>query len=276
MLQQSIGYPAHHHSNAAPLVLLVEDNNDLRMFLNKQLSEFYRVELAENGEEGLMKAGKLLPDLILSDVMMPKMDGIQMLDKLKNNIQTSHIPVVLLSAKFSVESQIEGLKYGADYYITKPFHNDFLLASIENLIRQRKKIFEAFLDGRKIFELGPGEIVITSHDESFLKKIISIVEDRMSDPDFNIDAVAGSINMSRSTFYKKLKSLTNLAPVEFMREMRLKRAKQLLDAGENNIADIAYSVGFNNAKYFSTCLKEQYNMSPTEYLKLNPSKPLQI
>jgi len=272
MLHQSIGHPVFRHNNTVPLVLLVEDNHELRMFLNTQLSEFYRVELAENGEEGLMKASKLLPDLVLSDVMMPKMDGIQMLDKLKNNIQTSHIPVVLLSAKFSVESQIEGLNYGADYYITKPFHNDFLFASIENLIRQRKKIFESFLDGKRSIELNPGEIVITSHDELFLKKIIRIVEDRMSDPDFNIDAVAESLNMGRSTFYKKFKSLTNQAPVEFVREMRLKRAKQLLDAGENNVAEVAYTVGFNHAKYFSTCFKDQYQLSPSEYLKARVSK----
>jgi signal transduction histidine kinase/ligand-binding sensor domain-containing protein/CheY-like chemotaxis protein/AraC-like DNA-binding protein len=272
MLQQSIGHPAYQHNNTVPMVLLVEDNNDLRMFLNTQLSEFYRVELAENGEEGLIKANKLLPDLVLSDVMMPKMDGIQLLDKLKNDIQTSHIPVVLLSAKFSIESQIEGLNYGADYYITKPFHNDFLLASIENLIKQRKKIFESFLNGRRTIELNPGEIVITSHDELFLKKIISIVEDRMSDPDFNIEAVAESLNMGRSTFYKKFKSLTNVAPVEFMREMRLKRAKQLLDAGENNISEIAYTVGFNNGKYFSTCFKDQYQLSPSEYLKAKAFK----
>jgi signal transduction histidine kinase/ligand-binding sensor domain-containing protein/AraC-like DNA-binding protein len=271
MLFQTIHVNNDHDANV-PLVLLVEDNNDLRIFLAAQLSEFYRVEQAKNGEEGLKKAIKLLPDLILSDVMMPKMNGIQMLDKLKNDILTSHIPVVLLSAKFSIESQIEGLKYGADYYITKPFQNDFLLASIESLIKQRKRIFETFLSEKKTIELKPGEIVITSHDETFLKKVIAIVEERMADPDFNIDAVAGQLNMGRSTFYKKFKSLTNIPPVEFVRNMRVKRARQLLDAGENNISEIAYTVGFNNAKYFSTCFKEHYNLSPTDYLKAKTSK----
>lgn len=266
-LFQAAEPPAHQHNASVPLVLLVEDNNDLRAFLKVQLGEFYRVELAENGEEGLEKAIKLLPDLILTDVMMPKMDGIQMMDKLKNNSTTSHIPIVLLTAKFSVESQIEALKYGADYYITKPFQNDFLLASIDNLIRQRKKVFEMMLNKKKTVDLSPAEIVITSQDEVFLKKVIKIVEDNMSDPEFNIDTVAGSIHMGRSAFYKKFKSLTNLAPVEFVREMRLKRAKQILDAGESNISEIAYMVGFNNAKYFSTCFKEQYQLSPTEYLK---------
>jgi AraC-like DNA-binding protein len=114
--------------------------------------------------------------------------------------------------------------------------------------------------------------VITSHDETFLKKVIAIVEERMADPDFNIDAVAGQLNMGRSTFYKKFKSLTNIPPVEFVRNMRVKRARQLLDAGENNISEIAYTVGFNNAKYFSTCFKEHYNLSPTDYLKAKTSK----
>lgn len=267
MLLQTIHHPKHQHDVNVPLVLLVEDNNDLRMFLAAQLSSLYRVEVAENGQEGLQKAINLLPDLVLSDVMMPKMDGIQMLDELKNNILTSHIPVVLLSAKFSIENQIEGLKYGADSYITKPFDNGFLLASIENLIRQRKKIFDTLLSGKKTISLSPAEIVITSHDEIFLKKVIQIVEDRMVDPEFNIESVSEAVNLSRSAFYKKFKSLTNMAPVEFVREMRLKRAKQMLDAGQNNMTEIAYAVGFNNSRYFSTCFKELYHQSPTDYLK---------
>lgn len=251
----------------APLVLLVEDNYDLRKFLLIQLQANYRIAEAENGKEGLEKAMELLPDLILSDVMMPEMDGIEMLDKLKNNLSTSHIPVVLLTAKFAVESQIEGLKYGADYYITKPFHNDFLLASIENLLKQRKKILESFLTDKKTIVLSPGEITITSKDEVFLKEIIRIVENGMADPAFNIDSVAESIGMGRTTFYKKFKSLTNLAPVEFVREMRLKRGMQLLDAGENNVSEIAYAVGFSSAGYFSTCFKEKFHVSPSEYYK---------
>jgi len=250
-----------------PLVLLVDDNNELRKFLADQLQEFYNVVEARDGKEGLEMALKLIPDLIMSDVMMPEMDGIQLLDKLKKNVTTSHIPVVLLTAKSSVENQIEGLKYGADYYITKPFQTNFILASIDNLLKQRKKVFESLLVSKKTVELNPGEIVITSKDEIFLKEIIDIVENGMVDVEFNIDSVAGSIGMGRTTFYKKFKSLTNLAPVEFVREMRLKRAKQFLDANGQNISEIAYAVGFNSAKYFSTCFKEEYGISPSEYLK---------
>lgn len=250
-----------------PTVLLVDDNNELRQFLADQLKRFYNVIEAKDGEEGLDTALKLIPDLVLSDVMMPKLSGIQLLDQLKHNILTSHIPVVLLTAKSSVDNQIEGLRYGADYYITKPFQTDFILASIDNLLKQRRKIFESLLANKKTIELAPSEIFITSKDETFLKEIIEIVENGMVDMEFNIDAVAESIGMGRTTFYKKFKSLTNLAPVEFVRDMRLKRSRQLLDANGQNISEVAYAVGFNSAKYFSTCFKEEYGMSPSEYLK---------
>ncbi|WP_187263738.1 hybrid sensor histidine kinase/response regulator transcription factor [Pontibacter beigongshangensis] len=254
-------------SETLPLVLIVEDNHELRRFLADQLTLYYKVIEAENGEEGFRKALQQLPDLVLSDVMMPEMDGIQLLDKLKNTLETSHIPVILLTAKTSVEHQIEGLNYGADYYITKPFQTDFLLATVKNLLHQRKKIFENLLGDKRTIDLSPGEIVITSKDEAFLKEIIHIVEDGMSNPEFNIDTVAETVGMGRTTFYKKFTSLTELAPVEFVREMRLKRGKQLMDAGETNISEIAYAVGFNNAGYFSTCFKKQYQVTPTAYLK---------
>ncbi|MFA4866553.1 MAG: two-component regulator propeller domain-containing protein [Pedobacter sp.] len=266
------GEISERDNEALPLVLLVDDNNELRKFLADQLAVYYRIIEARDGKEGFELALKFIPDLIMSDVMMPEMDGIQLLDKLKRNDSTSHIPVILLTAKSSIENQIEGLKYGADYYITKPFQTDFILASIENLLKQRKKVFESLLASKKTIELSPGEIVITSRDETFLKDIIDIVENGMVDVEFNIDAVAESIGMGRTTFYKKFKSLTNRAPVEFVREMRLKRARQFLDANGQNISEIAYAVGFNSAKYFSTCFKEEYGISPSEYLKSKAAK----
>ncbi|MFT3827918.1 MAG: two-component regulator propeller domain-containing protein [Chitinophagaceae bacterium] len=251
----------------APLVLLVEDNEELSAFLQRQLGEIYRVEAARDGAEGLQKARELAPDLIVSDIMMPVMDGIQMLYKLKNDVSTSHIPVVLLSARYSVESQIEGLEYGADYYITKPFNNDFLVAAINNLLRQRKKLFESLVETKKSLSLSPGPIVVTSKDEYFLKEVIRVVEEKMTDPGFNIETVVGAMNMSRTIFYKKFKSLTGIAPVEFVRDMRLQRARQYLDAGEENISEVAYWSGFNNPKYFSTCFRDKYHVSPSEYIK---------
>ena len=250
-----------------PVVLIVEDNNELRAFLKSQLQRFYCILEAENGKKGLVIATSKLPDLILSDIMMPQMDGIELLDALKNATETSHIPVILLTAKSSVENKIEGLNYGADYYITKPFDTNFLMASIENLIKQRKKIFERLQTNVKTIALEPGEIIITTKDEQFLKDIIAIVENSLIDPEFNIDVIANSLNMSRVTFNRKFKSLTNITPVEFVRDMRIKRAKQFLDAGETDIANIAYKVGFNGAGYFSTCFKESCKISPSDYLK---------
>lgn len=255
------------HDSNVPFLLIVEDNNELRAFLKSQLQRHYRVLEAANGKEGLEIATNKLPDLVISDVMMPEMDGIELLDALKNTIETSHIPVILLTAKSSVESQIEGLNFGADYYITKPFDTDFLMASIENLIKLRKRFFERLQMAVKTITLEPGEIVITTKDEQFLKDIIAIVEKGLTDSTFNIDTIANSMNMARVTFNRKFKSLTNSTPVEFVKEMRIKRAKQYLDAGETDIADIAYKVGFNSSGYFSTCFKEIYNMSPSDYLK---------
>lgn len=250
-----------------PVVLIVEDNNELRAFIKSQLQPFYRILEAENGKEGLEIATNKLPDLIISDIMMPIMDGIELLDAVKNSTETSHIPVILLTAKSSVESKIEGLNYGADYYITKPFDTDFLMASIENLIKHRKKIFERLQTDVKTIALEPGEIVVTTKDQQFLKDIIAIVENGLANPKFNIDVIANALNMSRVTFNRKFKSLTNMTPVEFVSDMRIKRAKQYLDAGETDIANIAYKVGFNGAGYFSTCFKEFYKISPSDYLK---------
>jgi DNA-binding response OmpR family regulator len=252
---------------AGASVLLVEDNNDLREFLAVQLAKHYNVETASDGVEGWEKAQAILPDLILSDVMMPRMGGIALLDKLKNEISTSHIPVVLLSAKFSVEDQIEGLRYGADYYIAKPFNNEFLFAAISNLIKRRKSIFGAMVEKKEYAAIEPTAIVITDRDKVFLEKIIEIVEKNMENSEFNIDAAAEIMGMARSTFYRKFKSLTNLAPVEFVRDMRIQRGKQYLDAGEKSIAVIAYTVGFNNAKYFSSCFRDKYNITPSEYIR---------
>jgi signal transduction histidine kinase/ligand-binding sensor domain-containing protein/DNA-binding response OmpR family regulator len=252
-----------------PHILLVEDNPDLRDFLSLKLQGLYRLSTAPDGLEGLKMAESLLPDLIISDVMMPNLDGIQMLDQIRQHELTSHIPVILLTARSSVQHQIEGLKYGADLYLTKPFHADFLIASIQNLIQSRKRLYEQLSAGldKKIMKLEPSEVVITSRDEQFLKQTIDIVEAGMQNPEFNIDDVAVAIGMGRTTFYKKLKSLSSLSPVEFVRDMRLKRSKQLLDSGSYTVSDAAYLAGFNSLSYFSTCFKDQYKMTPSAYLK---------
>lgn len=250
----------------SPLALLVEDNHELLTYLHNHLAEKYRVVMAADGVEGLEKAREFMPDIIISDIMMPKMDGIEMLDRLRNDFQTSHIPIILLSAKSSIESQLEGIKYGADSYITKPFSPDILKAQIENLILQRKRLAEHFSVEKRVVSVSPAEVVITSKDEEFLKKVMEIVEENIPNTDFNIDQIASYAGLGRSTFFKKIKSLTGMSPVELVREMRIKRAHQLLISGEYSISEIAFQTGFNSAAYFSTCFKEKYNQTPSEYL----------
>ncbi|SOD12152.1 hybrid sensor histidine kinase/response regulator transcription factor [Pedobacter xixiisoli] len=254
-------------SKVLPTVLVVEDNHDLRSFLTNKLTEYYKVESANNGLIGLQKAKELIPDLILSDIMMPEMDGVEMLDQLKTDPTTSHIPVILLTAKHSIESQIEGLKYGADYYLTKPIKMELLQVAMTNILNRRRQFAQSLIAGEVAEEEEVKESFITAYDKEFLEKIIHIVEGKLDDEEFNIDYVADAMAMSRSAFFKKLKSLTDLAPVEFVRDLRLRKAKEIFDAGEENISTVAYAIGFSNPKYFSTCFRSKYNQTPSEYLK---------
>ncbi len=247
-----------------PVLLIVEDHDDMRNFLKGKFADFYRVETAKDGEDGVLKAKRLLPSLILSDIMMPKKDGIQLLDEVKNDPTTSHIPVILLSAKFSIESQIEGLKYGADYYLPKPFNWILLKTAVDNILKQRQLAFQRLQDKE---EVTLEEIGITAYDRMFLNKLLQTVEERLNDSEFNIDDVAESLGMSRSTFYRKFKSLTDTTPIDFVRDTRLRKAKELLDAGEDNISVAAYSVGFSSPKYFTLCFKSRYEQTPSAYLK---------
>lgn len=253
--------------NELPLLLLVEDNSDLRTFIKSQLTAWYRVEVASDGEEGWIKAQELLPEVVVSDVVMPRMDGIQLLQRLKAAMATSHIPVILLTERSAVENQIEALDYGADFYITKPFRQDYLVAAIRNLVARRKMLFSVLVEGDRAVVHATEKQLITSQDDRFLRRVVAIVEEKMADVNFNVDAVALAMHMSRTTFYRKFKSLTNLAPVEFVREMRLKRAKEYLDAGAGNISEVAYLVGFNTPKYFTACFKAHFNVTPTDYLE---------
>lgn len=249
-------------------LLLVEDNADLRIFLTGQLIAHYRVEIATNGKEGLEKIRSVMPDFILSDLMMPEMDGIELLKEVRRDARTCHIPFVLLSAKHAVETQIEGLSYGADYYITKPFEPAFLLAAIHSLLQKRRSYFEQVTE-RNTAVVQVSEVQIDDKDKKFLETVVEVVEQHMNQSDFNIDLIAEQLNLARNTFYKKFKSLTNMAPVEFVREVRLKKAKLYFDAGLENVSDVAYRVGFNNPKYFSTSFKEMFGISPKEYAMRN-------
>lgn len=245
-------------------VLIIDDNRDLRNQLYDNLSSLYNVSLAVDGVGGLKKALDIMPDLIITDLMMPKMDGMELCRKLKENELTSHIPIIILTAKDTLVDKIEGLQTGADDYIPKPFNMSELKVRIANLIGQRKKLRERF--GKEI-TLEPGDIIITPADEAFINRAISIVEKHIKDEKFNPVVFREEMNLSRSTLARKLSAVTGQSPSEFTRIIRLKRAAKLLKQKFGNVTEVAYEVGFNDISYFNRCFKKAYGISPAEYAK---------
>lgn len=246
-------------------VLIVEDNEEMRTFLTNIFKNKYKIETAEDGTQGLEKARKMVPDIIISDLMMPNMDGLQMTNELKSNEATNHIPIILLTAKTAVESRLEALKYGADDYITKPFSPLYLEARVENILTQRKRLQERYR--KELLDLTPQKKEQASPEETFLAKLLDFMERNMDNNELMIDDMVSEMALGRTVFFNKLKSLTGLSPVEFVREVRVKRAAQLLETGQYNITEITYMVGMNDSRYFSKCFKAMYGMTPTEYKK---------
>lgn len=243
-------------------VLIVEDNADIRMYLRENLQSEYEVGEASDGKEALQKATEQTYDLVLSDIAMPGMDGIELCRHLKTNILTSHIPVVLLTARTSLLHKIEGLETGADDYITKPFNMQLLQLRIRNLIAIRERLKD---QSTRSMELSPSAITVTSIDEEFLQKFIGLVETHMDESEYSIDDLAHQIAMSRMQLYRKLKALTGETPNTLIRNIRLKRAAQLLDTRQYNISEVAYKVGFTDLKYFRERFKERFGVVPSEY-----------
>ena len=260
------------------VMLLVEDNQELRVFLRTIFSSTYRVVEAADGMEGWSKALKFVPDIIISAVMMPEKDGIEMTKELRADMTTSHIPIVLLTAKTSIESKLEGLEYGADDYITKPFSATYLKARVENLLSQRRKLQSLYRDNlmnnTHVSSLSTSEEAATEeeklpdmspNDRKFMDKLVELMEANMDNGDLVVDDLVREVAVSRSVFFKKLKTLTGLAPIEFIKEMRINRAAQLIETGEFNMTQISYMVGINDPRYFSKCFKSKLGMTPTEY-----------
>lgn len=247
-----------------PIILVVEDNPDVRQYIKDYIYEEYEIAEAVNGSDGLEKAFEIIPDLILSDIMMPEMNGVELCSKLKNDERTSHIPVILLTAKASGEDKINGLETGADDYIMKPFDAKELLVRIKNLIEGRKRIREHF---RKegLFEIN--DQAVNSVDKVFLQKVIAFINDHISDTNLNIDILADEMALSRSQLYRKFSALCNESPSDFIRRIRLSRAAKLIEQNFGNISEIAMEVGFTNPGYFSKCFREQFKKSPKEYTK---------
>lgn len=249
-------------SEKAPLVLLVEDNDDFRFYLKDNLRVHFSIIEAKDGNDGWQKALSNMPDLVVSDLMMPEMDGIALCKKIKGDARTSHIPLVLLTANSSDEQRLKGLKIGANDYITKPFNFEILLTRLENLIEQRQALQKVL---EKKISVQTSEVEIVSMDDKLIQKAIKIVEDNLSNADFTVEDLSKEIGMSRVHLYKKMVALTGKSPVEFIRNIRLQRAAQFLEKSQLTVSEVAYKVGFNNRKYFSKYFKNEFNMLPSAY-----------
>ena len=254
-----------------PLLLIVEDNEDMRTYIKSYLTDSYNIIEAVNGKEGAEQAIEHVPDLIVSDLMMPKLDGNEMTIQLKSDERTSHIPIILLTAKASKESKLEGLETGADDFLTKPFDADELLIRIKNLIEQRRRL-------RKLLSKHIGDVFQTSIineatgkaiskiDVQFLEKASTIIGKQMADPEFSVEILAGEMAMSQMQLYRKLKGLTDLSASDFIRQLRLMKAAKLLKEGELNVIQVSYEIGISSPSYFAKAFKERYGVTPSDYI----------
>jgi signal transduction histidine kinase/ligand-binding sensor domain-containing protein/DNA-binding response OmpR family regulator len=245
-----------------PLLLVVEDNTDVRKYIISHLEDNYRIQEAIDGEDGLQQAFNHIPDLIISDVMMPKMDGFEMCNKLKSDERTSHIPIIMLTAKATSQDKISGYELGADDYIMKPFEAAELKARIKNLIEIRRKLQEKF---RSNDYTVPAEL--SSIDEQFIKRVLNVINEHISEEEFSIDELGKEVAMSRQHLYRKLKAISDKTPSLFIRSVKLAKAKKLIKERKGTISEISFSVGFNSPAYFNRCFKEEFGYSPGELIQ---------
>lgn len=246
-----------------PMILVVEDNPDMLAFIRKQLTTEYSVLTAMNGIEALAVLDNHYVNLVVSDVMMPQMDGFELCKTIKSDLSYSHIPVVLLTAKTNIQSKIEGLELGADAYIEKPFSVEYLLANISSLIHNREKLRQTFAKSPFV---AANTMALTKADEEFIWKLNDIIQANLHNPEFSIEDMADALKMSRSSFYRKIKGVLDLSPNEYLRLERLKQAAQLLKEGKSRVNEICYTVGFNSPSYFSKCFLKQFGVLPKDFI----------
>lgn len=245
------------------IILVVEDSADVREYLRCSLEPRYRVAEAPDGKEGMAKAREIVPDLIISDIVMPGADGYELCETLKKDVNTSHIPIILLTARATEENLVQGLQTGADDYITKPFNTRILLARIKNLIELRSQLH---LKVKRQMTLQPSEITISAVDRGFMKELQDIIETNLGDPDFNVAELSKKLYMSRVSLYRKVMALCGESPTEFIKSYRLKRAAQLFKDNFGSVTEVAFEVGFASRTYFTKCFKERFNHLPSDYL----------
>lgn len=257
--QQS--YPGNEISTSdLPILLVVEDSNDLKLYLKALLEKQYQLEFASDGKTGLQKAFDHIPDIIVSDVMMPAMDGISMLDILKHDIRTSHIPVIMLTAKADIDSRLIGLDKGADDYLAKPFNEDELLIRLRKLIEIRQVLHQRYAAGEQVI---PAKDQPENLEDSFMQKIKTVMEQNLGDDNFDVHQLSRTLGMSRSQLYRKFKSLTNKSVIDYFWTLRLYKAKDLLQTSVMNVSEVAWTVGFKNLSHFSRAFKDQFGTNPS-------------
>jgi signal transduction histidine kinase/ligand-binding sensor domain-containing protein/DNA-binding response OmpR family regulator len=262
LLKDDLTEPIEHDEEEKPHILIVEDDVEMCYYLQRILEKQYNVDISKDGLDGWKKALEVSPDLVVTDIMMPGMNGIELTQKLKEEFKTCHIPVIMLSSKSAVESQVEGLQIGAEAYVPKPFNSEILLSYIQTILSQRKRV-RAIFENR--VELKPDEVQVTPKDKEFIEKVLNLIDENLANPEFNVEKLATKIFISRTLFYKKIKSITGYQPVELIRMMRLKKAAKFIETGEFTVSEVAYMVGYNDIRYFSTSFKKQFGVSPSQY-----------
>ena len=256
------GHPARP---GQPTVLVVEDNPDVVEYIRAILSSRFQIEVEYDGKQGLAKSLKSIPDIIISDIMMPEMDGLEMCRLLKADKRTSHIPIILLTAKVDMASKIEGLQAGGDAYLAKPFDKTELLVRINKLTEMRAQLQERYRDLGFLFQNTNSRPEQDTHPEDhFMRELHAIIESNLADPDFSIGQLGEQIGMSRATLYRKFKAITNLPLSDFIRRVRLHKARQLLESGSLKVTEVAMDTGFKNLSTFSRSFREEFGISPSE------------
>ena len=257
--------------NQSNSILIVDDNADIRTLLRRILQNRYQVNEADDGQQGLVLANEIVPDLIVSDVMMPVMNGLEFCQRVKSNIATSHIPVILLTARALSKHQVEGYESGADAYITKPFSAEVLLARIDNLLKNRLRLKDLF--GNEESKVGPVEKPQIEEpqkkEDTFMIKFRDFIEQNMADSELGVETIGAELGLSRVQLYRKVKALTGQSPVELLRTARLHKARRLLQGSDKSISEIAYEVGFTAPSYFTKCFKDEFGISPSDFTSQN-------
>ena len=242
---------------------MVDDSQDMRQFLCNIRSRDYHVESAEDGEEAENILRSKPIDLVVTDLMMPNVDGLELTQFIKKNTELDFIPVILLTAKTAIESRLEALQYGADDYVTKPFEPEYLRARVRNILVQRSQLEQSYR--QRLMRLEPKSADDPIPGDAFLAKLLDVMDKQMDNNTLTVDELVDEMGMGRTVFFNKLKSMTGLSPVEFIREMRIKRAAQLLEERQYNITEVTYMVGMNDSRYFAKCFKNTYGVTPSEY-----------